>query len=117
MENSVSTIPMVGWNKWSVRRVTDKKGKRGVSDNRPGWISVTRMGVFTTSRKSEPLNARTAALDAQYTLPPAYDSLPAIDPTLMTWPVLRALKSVGWISVSYVDIRRVPRRIGRTLDK
>ena len=59
----------------------------------PGWISVTRMGVSTTSRKREPVNARTAALVAQYTLPPAYDSLPAIDPRLMTWPVLRALKS------------------------
>lgn len=60
----------------------------------PGWISVTRMDVSTTSRKRQPVNARTAALVAQYTLPPAYDSLPAIDPRLMTWPMLRALKSV-----------------------
>lgn len=52
------------------------------------------MGVSTTSRKREPVNARTAALVAQYTLPPAYDSLPATDPMLMTWPALRALKSV-----------------------
>jgi hypothetical protein len=52
------------------------------------------MAVSTTSRMREPVNARTAALDAQYTLPPAYDSLPAIDPMLMIWPALRALKSV-----------------------
>ncbi len=60
----------------------------------PGWISVTRMGVSTTSRRREVVNACTAALVAQYTLPPAYESLPAIDPMLMTWPALRALKSV-----------------------
>lgn len=52
------------------------------------------MGVSTTSHRRELVNARTAALDAQYTLPPAYGSLPAIDPMLMIWPVLRALKSV-----------------------
>ena len=66
------------------------------------------MGVFTTSRKSEPVNARTAALDAQYTLPPGYDSLPAIDPILMTWPVFRALKSVEWRSISCVGIPHAP---------
>ena len=60
----------------------------------PGWISVTRIGVSTTSRKRELVNARTAALEAQYTLPPAYGSLPAIEPMLMMWPALRALKSV-----------------------
>ena len=73
-------------------------------------------GSITSSRKSEPVNARTAALDAQYTLPPAYDSLPAIEPTLMTWQVLRVLKSVGWIDVNSPP-RRVPGRIKRTLDK
>lgn len=52
------------------------------------------MGVSTTSCKRELVNARTAALDAQYALPPAYGSLPAIDPMLMIWPALRALKSV-----------------------
>jgi hypothetical protein len=88
--------PFLWWVEQIERQESHRQERR--ERHRPGWISVTRMGVFTTSRKSEPVNARTAALDAQYTLPPAYDSLPAIDPTLMTWPVLRALKSVGWMS-------------------
>jgi hypothetical protein len=84
---------------WAQSRVvrmtqTKNKGRGREPEYEPGWISVTRMGVSTTSRKREPVNARTAALLAQYTLPPAYDSLPAIEPRLMTWPVLRALKSV-----------------------
>lgn len=59
----------------------------------PGWISVTRMGLSTSSRMSEPVNALTACFVAQYIPPPAYGSRPAIDPMLMTWPVLRSLKS------------------------
>jgi hypothetical protein len=75
------------------------------SKHEPGWISVTRIGVLTTSRKREPVNARTAALVAQYTLPPAYGSLPAIEPRLMTWPALRALKSVFFFNLVSVRFR------------
>jgi len=55
---------------------------------------VTRMDMSTTSRKRQLVNACTAALVAQYMLLPMYDSLPMIDPRLMTWPMLQALKSV-----------------------
>jgi len=36
--------------------------------------------------------ASTACLEAQYTFPLAYTSLPAIEPTLIIWPFLFSIK-------------------------
>ena len=44
------------------------------------------MAVLATSMRRPSERALTAALVAQYTLPPAYAASPATEPTLMMWP-------------------------------
>jgi hypothetical protein len=52
----------------------------------PGLMLVTLTGVSKRSLRALVVNALIAAFVAQYTLPPPYHSIPAMDEMFTMWP-------------------------------